>query len=186
MSLPSPSPEVPCGEGDSEASCDGGGGGCGVCSDESGEQEKNNPNHYLHLCHYHPLSLPPLQHPLWSPPPLCHHNHKYQTIITPTTTIKPIPLPPPSLPPSQNSSIALLQQSYEPIFQPFFPQSFIEGFFCGGLLIICVGIDVIMGMVVVAAVVYCGVEGCYFIVKCMLCNGCSGIGEVIVMIVMMV
>ena len=53
-------------------------------------------------------------------------------------------------------------------------------------MVVCVGIDVIMGMVVVAAVVYCGVEGCFFIVKCMLCSGCSGTGWVIVMIVMMV
>ena len=111
-----------CGEGGSEAGCDGGG------SYESGEQEKNSPNHYLHHSHYHPLSLPPLQQPLQSPTPLYHHHHQYQTITTTTTTI---PLPPPSLPPSKNLIIGLLQKSHLLPIQQFLPppQTFKEGLF---------------------------------------------------------
>ena len=35
---------------------------------------------------------------------------------------------------------------------------------CGGLLVIGVCNDVVMGMVVVAVVGYCSVKGCYFVV----------------------
>ena len=34
-----------CGETGGEAGCDGGGCGCGVCSDESGEQDNNSHHH---------------------------------------------------------------------------------------------------------------------------------------------
>ena len=53
-----------------------------------------------------------LQQPSQSPLPLRYHHHNDQTITT--TTIPLIPLPPPSLPPSKNLSITLLQQSCVP------------------------------------------------------------------------